>query len=553
MGDGSKKKVIIASVAAVILVAAIVAVAVTTTKSDRNTPDVASTTKAVDSICSPTQYKETCKKSLAGAKTTDPKKLIEKAINVAVTNVGDVLKKSTLLKDAANDPMTKGAYEVCEEVLEKAVEELKTSIGKVGKFEPIKAKEYVADLRTWLSAVITNQETCIDAFENTTGDTGEKMKKLLQNARELSSNGLAMVSALSEFVGALQLGSTDGGRKVVPGEEEDSADTQPLNGTTLSLKPTIVVAKDGSGQFKTINDAVASLPKNNNDSFVVIHIKAGVYDEHVEIPKGLNKVVFVGDGPKATVITGSRSMAGGVQTYYTPTLIINGQDFLGKDFGVENKAGIDGFQALAVRVSGDRTILYNVNMDGYQDTLCADTHRQYYRKCTITGTVDFVFGNGLALFQECTFVVRKPGPKQECMVTAQGRSDPKCNSAIVIQNGHFTAEPDLLSVTPPVPIFLGRPWKELARTIIMQSNIDECIDPRGWSPWIGTVGLDTCYYVEVGNRGPGSKTTGRVTWKGIHTLTEEEVKSTWTGGVIYGGDAWIKESGVPYDPAMMQV
>lgn len=225
---------------------------------------------------------------------------------------------------------------------------------------------------------------------------------------------------------------------------------------------------------------------------------------------------------------------------------------MAKDLGVENTAGPEGYQALAVRVSGDRSILYNVHMDGYQDTLCADTHRQYYRNCTITGTIDYVFGNGLALFQDCTFLTRKPGPKQECVVTAQGRCDPNSNSAIIIQNSRFTAEPAFLAVKPKIASYLGRPWKELSRTIIMQSDIGGFIEPSGWAPWIGTFGLDTCYYVEYENRGPGANTTGRVTWKGIHTLKAEQINS-WAGGVVFGGDAWIKDSGVPYVPTMMQV
>ncbi|XP_057806049.1 pectinesterase-like [Salvia miltiorrhiza] len=562
MGEpAAKKKGLIAAAASILLVAAVVVAVVTTSRGGSGgggrgsgATDVESTTRSIAAICAPTQYQETCHASLDGANTTDPKKLIETAIDVAVDKVSSVLKQSKLLQEAAADPMTKQAFDVCREVLEKAVDDLKRTVEQIDAIDAAEVKEYVADLRTWLSAVVTNQETCLDAFENTTGDAGQKMRNLLRTARELSSNGLAMVTDISEFVGALQLEEVLGsGRKLAArARDEDFVERRLVQATALSLKPTIVVAKDGSGKFNRINDAVASLPKRNNDSFIVIHIKAGVYNENVDIPKGLNKIVFIGDGPNATRITGKRSVAAGVQTYYTPTLAINGEDFVAKDIGVENTAGPDGFQALAVRVSGDRAILYNVHMDGYQDTLCADTHRQYYRNCTISGTIDFVFGNGLALFQNCKFVVRKPGPKQECMVTAQGRNDPKSNTAIIIQNGKFAAEPALLAMKPPVPSYLGRPWKELSRTIIIQSDIEGFINKTGWARWIDDIGLNTCYYVEFGNRGPGANTTGRVTWKGIRKLTAEQVRS-WTGGVVYGGDTWIKESGVPYIPTMMPI
>ncbi|XP_042059467.1 putative pectinesterase/pectinesterase inhibitor 43 [Salvia splendens] len=122
-------------------------------------------------------------------------------------------------------------------------------------------------------------------------------------------------------------------------------------------------------------------------------------------------------------------------------------------------------------------------MDGYQDTLNADTHRLYYRNCTI----DFVFGNNLSLFQNCTFITCKPDPKQGCMVTAQGRSDPKSNTAIIIQNSRFTAELAVLAAKPQVQAYLECPWKELSRTIIMQSEIEgfiNCFEPCGcgWQP-----------------------------------------------------------------------
>lgn len=315
---GCKRKGIAAVVSA-ILVAVVVAVAATGTSksSGGGRHDVISATKAVAAICNPTQYKDTCQSSLSGANTTDPKKLIGTAITVAVKSIAGVLRASAVLERATDDRMTKGAYAVCRDVLGKSIYDLRRSVGKVGMYEPARARQYVADLRTWLSAVVANHETCIDAFKITAGvGAGEKMREMLQYARELSSNGLAMVTDLSEFVGGAQPGS----RKLAAKEGLGYFNRRLAQTATLALKPTIVVAKDGSGQFKTINDAINSLPKANNDSFIVIHIKAGVYNEYVEIPKGLNKIVFIGDGPNATKLTGNRSVAGGHQTFHTATL-----------------------------------------------------------------------------------------------------------------------------------------------------------------------------------------------------------------------------------------
>lgn len=231
---------------------------------------------------------------------------------------------------------------------------------------------------------------------------------------------------------------------------------------------------------------------------------------------------------------------------------VNADEVFAKDLTIENTAGSAGHQVVALRVSGDRAVLNNVNIDGYQDILYAHKYRQFYRSCSISCTIDFVFGDALAIFQDCTFVVRKPGPNQACMVTAEGRIDPRSPGGFVLQNCRITSEPALISAKPAVKVYLGRPWKELSRTIIMQSEIGGFVDPTGWSPWQGNFALDTCYCGEYMNRGPGSNTSGRVTWKGIKKITPEIAKS-WTGGVAYGDDSWIKEAGVPYVPTMMQV
>ncbi|KAH6789436.1 hypothetical protein C2S51_004442 [Perilla frutescens var. frutescens] len=546
MGDDadSKKKVLVAGVASIILVAAVVAVAY-----NGGYGHITATSKAVAAICTPTRYKETCHDTLANANTTNPNKLIAMAINATIKSVSDVLETSPALKQASNDPSIRAAYDVCEEALGRAVDDLKTSFEKIGSFDAAKAKENIMNLRVWLAAACNYQETCIDAFENTTGNAGERMKKLLKRAKELSSNALTMVSNLSSFVGSLQLQN----RKIDVGAAEDHrafGNRRLLQAKTLLLQPTIVVAQDGSGQFKTIAEAVNTLPAKNNETYIVIHIKQGVYEETVQIPKKCNKVAFFGDGPTKTIITGNKSFAGGVKTYHTATVAVNSMDFIAKDIAFQNTAGAEGHQAVALRVSNDRAVFFNVIIDGYQDTLYAHGYKQFYRNCTISGTIDFIFGDALAIFQDCTFVVRKPGPNQGCMVTAQGRFEPDSPGATVIQNGIFTAERALLEELPPVKVYLGRPWKDLSRTIIMQSYLDAFIDPTGWSPWAGDYAVNTCYYAEYQNRGPGANTDNRVKWKGIQNINQETAQ-TWTGGVAFAGDQWVVDSGVPYIPTMM--
>ncbi|XP_042029622.1 pectinesterase-like [Salvia splendens] len=552
------KVALIAGVAAVLMLAAVIGAAVifsrnSEEKHESGKPGV--TSKAVKLVCSQTDYKETCEKTLAGANTTDPKKLIEAAFDATVGSITEVLKSSALLKMAATDPSTKGAFDVCDEVLENAVDDLRSSIQKVESLDGGKAKAFVADLRTRLAAVGDDQETCIDAFENTTGDTGEKMKELLKTAKEMASNGLAMVTDLTKILGSLQLskvlgsggGGSSGARKLMVEEYVGRRIQQ-----VAEMKPTMVVAKDGSGEFKTIAEAIKKLPPKNNETLIVILIKAGVYAETVILPKKVNKVVLLGEGPTKTIITGNLNFAAGVKTYHTATVAVNADDFIAKDLTMENTAGSEGHQAVALRVSGDQAVLFNVNIFGYQDSLYAHKYRQFYRGCTISGTIDFVFGDSLSIFQDCTFVVRKPGKNQACMVTAQGRIDIRSPGGFVLQKSRISAEPELISSTPPVKVYLGRPWKEMSRTIIMNSDIGVFVDPTGWSVWAGTFALDTCYYAEFENVGPGSGTAVRVTWKGIKKITPQ-IAESWTGGVAYGDDSWIKAAGVPYVPTMMKV
>ncbi|KAJ8540445.1 hypothetical protein K7X08_030364 [Anisodus acutangulus] len=202
------KKLAIASIASILLVACVVAVAISCTSkrnehnsSNNNNNNVGSkisiSTKFVHAICQPTDYKQTCEKSLASANNTnDPKDLIKVTFSATINDLSGVIKNSkSLIQEAAKDPRTKDALHTCEGLLDVAIDDLRRSFDDINMLDVTKLRDYTDDLKTWLSAAITYQETCLDAFENTTGETGEKMKKLLKNAGELTSNGLAMVSS----------------------------------------------------------------------------------------------------------------------------------------------------------------------------------------------------------------------------------------------------------------------------------------------------------------------------------------------------------------------
>ena len=216
-----------------------------------------------------------------------------------------------------------------------------------------------------------------------------------------------------------------------------------------------------------------------------------------------------------------------------------GDGFLAMSMGFRNTAGPEKHQAVAIRVQSDRAIFLNCRMEGYQDTVYAQTHRQYYRGCVISGTIDFIFGDASAVFQNCLITVRKPLDNQQCIVTAQGRTNKRETTGIVLQNCRIVADTDLIPKKAVVKSYLGRPWKEFSRTIVMESTIGDLIQPVGWMPWDGDFALSTLYYAEYNNKGPGAAVTGRVKWRGYKVIKQEEAMK-YTVGPFLQGDDWLK-------------
>lgn len=232
------------------------------------------------------------------------------------------------------------------------------------------------------------------------------------------------------------------------------------------------------------------------------------------------------------------------------TAAVVGDGFIGKNLGVENTAGAAKHQAVALRVQSDKSVFYLCQMDGYQDTLYTHTKRQFYRECTISGTIDFLFGDAAVVFQNCLMLVRKPMANQQCIVTAQGRKDRHEATGIVLHNCTISADPTLSSASTTTRSYLGRPWKEYSRTIIMQSQIDGLINEDGWQPWVGDFGLKTCFYTEIGNRGPGAATAKRVTWKGYKKVDLTHAHK-YTVQQFIQGKTWLPKTGVPFTPGLM--
>jgi pectinesterase len=223
-----------------------------------------------------------------------------------------------------------------------------------------------------------------------------------------------------------------------------------------------------------------------------------------------------------------------------------GAGFLARDLTVENAAGPSKHQAVALRVNADLSAFYRCSFAGYQDTLYAHSLRQFYRDCDVYGTVDFVFGDAAVVLQNCSLYARRPNPGQKNVFTAQGREDPNQNTGISIQGCKVAAAADLVPVQANFSSYLGRPWKQYSRTVFMQSKMESLIHPRGWLEWNGTFALDTLYYAEYMNRGPGANTSARVAWPGYRMLTSAVDAGNFTVQAFVQGDLWLNSSSFPY-------
>ncbi|KAL3538206.1 hypothetical protein ACH5RR_001572 [Cinchona calisaya] len=567
MAGQDRKKFAILGVASVILVAMVVAVTLSTRNSNTNNynrqQDVSASQKSIQTICAPTDYKETCINSLqsAASNSSDPKELIEAAFKVTINYLNEAAKNSTVLQELQSDPRSKLALENCQELAQRAVEDLEKSFAMFQTFDVSNIDDILADMQIWLSGAITYQETCLDGFEDTQGDAGEKMKEALKTSMELTSNGLAMINDISSVLTTFDIqGITN--RRLLSEDVDilghgvdqfpnwiDGKRRKLLQATPSTIKPDLIVAKDGTGKYLTINEALNDIPKNSNSTFV-LYIKEGIYEEKVQFSKSHLNLIVIGDGPTKTRITGKLNFIDGTSTYHTATVVVLGDFFVAKDIGFENAAGPEKHQAVAVRVGADKSIFYNCHFDGYQDTLYAHTYRQFYRNCQISGTIDFIFGDSASVFQNCTLVVRKPLDNQQCIVTAQGRKDVRQPTGLILQNCSFVADPAYFPFRFQLKSYLGRPWKEYSRTIIMESFIDDLIQPDGWLAWNGSFALDTLFYAEFNNRGPASNKMLRVTWTGVKELQPTRLERFLPSKFIEG-DTWIPTTGVPYNPGFI--
>ncbi|KAE8772887.1 putative pectinesterase/pectinesterase inhibitor 40 [Hordeum vulgare] len=518
---------------------------------------------AVDRHCAGMLHREVCASALAGVEGLAQKPLGDvislvvgraaSAVRSAASNCTSYLARPHRLR--LRDRL---ALSDCQELFGHTLSQLGTAAAELSAGNRT-AEDSVAGLQTVLSAAMTNQYTCLEGFAGPSASEDGRVRPYIQgriyHVAHLVSNSLAMVRRLPQRRRGRALRSRTTRRTT--GEEVfegygpvrrgfpawvAAADRRRLLQESV---PDLVVAKDGSGNFTTVTEAVAAAP-NNSATRYVIHIKAGGYFENVEVGSDKTNIMFVGDGMWKTVIKASRNVVDNYTTFRSATLAVIGTGFLARDLTVENAAGPAKHQAVALRVNADLSAFYRCSFAGYQDTLYAHSLRQFYRDCDVYGTVDFVFGDAAALLQNCSLYARRPGPGQKNVFTAQGREDPNQNTGIAVQGCKVAAAADLVPVLANFSSYLGRPWKAYSRTVFMQSKMEALVHPRGWLEWNGTFALDTLYYAEYMNRGPGADTSARVAWPGYRVITAAADAGNFTAQAFIQGDLWLNSTSFPY-------
>jgi pectinesterase len=298
--------------------------------------------------------------------------------------------------------------------------------------------------------------------------------------------------------------------------------------SSFAGKADFVVAADGTGDFRKVQEAINAVPDFRKNE-TVIFIKKGVYKEKLILAGSKTNIVFIGEERDQTILTyddfASKKNRFGedIGTTGSTSFFVFGDGFRAENITFENSAGPVG-QAVAVRIDGDMVAFINCRFSGFQDTLYphGEKSRQYYRDCTIEGTVDFIFGWSIAVFDRCTIVCKDHG-----YITA-----PSTNEGIPF--GLVFLDCKIEGSASDGSFYLGRPWRPYGKAAFLRCEMGMMIKPEGWHNWGKPEAERTSLFAEFQNRGAGAATANRVVW--AHQLSEEEA-SDYTPAKILGD--WV--------------
>lgn len=296
------------------------------------------------------------------------------------------------------------------------------------------------------------------------------------------------------------------------------------------LKPDTIVALDGSGQYTSLNDAIAKAPMNTDPAAApwVILVKAGTYKERIYVQRERGNLRIVGEDRDTTIVAYdlNANLPGSdgkpIGTFRTPTVYIDGDGMTWENITLANTAGPVG-QALALRADGDCLTFRNCKFLGWQDTILVNRGRHYFVDCYIEGHVDFIFGAATVYFERCHIHALKDG-----YLTAA--STPKGAAY-----GYVFADCKITGADG-AKTYLGRPWREFAQTIFLRTEMSAVVRAEGWHNWGKPKAEQTTFYAEYGSTGPGANDVARVKW--AKPLTAEHAAALTPQKVLAGTDGW---------------
>lgn len=288
---------------------------------------------------------------------------------------------------------------------------------------------------------------------------------------------------------------------------------------------TIVVSRDGTGNFRTLQEAIESA-RAFMDYTVTIYVRNGVYKEKVIVPSWVENIDIIGEDRDKTIITyDDHANINKMGTFRTYTVKVEGSDITFKNLTIENNAAQLG-QAVALHTEGDRLKFINCHILGNQDTIYtgAKFTRLYFKDCYIDGTTDFIFGPSTALFEDCII-----HSKRNSYVTAA--STPKeAKYGYVFKHCKLTAEPGVDKV------YLGRPWRPYAYTLFIKCELGKHIVSAGWHNWGKQSNEETARYMEYKNTGEGANASERVAWS--KQLTKKEAEAVTVDAIFRTQSNW---------------
>jgi len=275
-----------------------------------------------------------------------------------------------------------------------------------------------------------------------------------------------------------------------------------------------VVDAKGKGDFKTVQEAINAVPDFRKVT-TTIFIKEGIYKEKLVLAASKRMVKLIGESQTKTILTfddfaqKKNRFSEEMGTSGSASLYIYGDDFTAENITFENTSGPVG-QAVAVWVAGDRSQFKNCRFLGFQDTLYTYGNRQFYQKCYVEGTTDFIFGSATAVFKDCEIFCKKGGS----YITAASTPE-QSKFGYVFIDCNVTAEDG-------ASFFLGRPWRPYAKTVFITCDLGAFIKPEGWDPWGKESNKQTAFYAEYQNKGLGFMPEKRANW--THLLNEDQIK-----------------------------